>query len=260
MHPILFRLGPITVHTYGVLLALAYLAGMAVVSAEARRLGADRERVMDWMFWGIIGAIIGARLLYVAINGGYYLRHPAEIIAVWNGGLVYYGGVAGGAVASVIYLLPRRLPAWQYADLVAPAAALGQGIGRWGCLAAGCCYGKPTGVPWAIHFHDAASLAPTGVGLHPTQIYDSLAGFTLFAILWAFRRHKRFDGQVMLLYLALYSVARTTVELFRGDGERGLVLHGTLSTSEIISAGVILAAAILYLYRQRAARAPRVRG
>ncbi len=254
MHPILFRLGPITVHTYGVLLAAAYLAGMTVVNAEARRVGANRERVMDWMFWGIIGAIVGARLLYVAINVPYYLHHPGEIIAVWNGGLVFYGGVAGAAVASLLYLLPRRLPAWQYADLVAPAVALGQGIGRWGCLAAGCCYGKPTAVPWAIHFHDPSSLAPTGVGLHPTQIYDSLAGLCIFAILWTFRRHKRFDGQVMLLYLALYSVARSIVEIFRGDRERGLILHGTLSTSEIISAGVIVAAALLYLYRRSAAQ------
>ncbi len=255
MHPILFRLGPITVHTYGVLLAAAYLVGMAVVSAEARRVGADRERVMDWMFWGIVGAIVGARLLYVAINAGYYLHHPGEVFAVWNGGLVFYGGVAGAAVASLTYLLPRRLPAWQYADLLAPAVALGQGIGRWGCLAAGCCYGKRTDVAWAIHFHDANSLAPTGVGLHPTQIYDSLAGLCIFAILWAFRRRKRFDGEVMLLYLALYSVARSTVELFRGDGERGLLFHGHLSTSQLISAGVVVVAGCLYLYRRRATRA-----
>jgi len=251
MHPILFRLGPLTVHTYGILLAAAYLAGMAVVSAEARRVGAERERVMDWMFWGIIGALAGARLLYVAINASYYLHHPGEIVAVWNGGLVFYGGVGGGLVASLLYLLPRHLPAWQYADLVAPAVALGQGIGRWGCFAAGCCYGKPTDLPWAIHFHDPNSLAPTGAGLHPTQLYDSVAGLTLFAILWAFRRHKRFDGQVMLLYLALYSVARATVELFRGDGERGLLLHGHLSTSQLISVAVVVATLVLYLDRRR---------
>ncbi|RMF87923.1 MAG: prolipoprotein diacylglyceryl transferase [Nitrospirae bacterium] len=253
MHPILFRIGPITVHTYGVLLAAAYLAGMAVVSREAARLGVDRDRVMDWMFWGIVGAIVGARLLYVALDWRYYLAHPLQIVAVWNGGLVFYGGVAGGLVASLLYLVPRRLPVWTCADLVAPALALGQGIGRWGCLAAGCCYGRPTHLPWAIRFHDPAGLAPKGVPLHPTQLYDSAAGFLLFGFLWAFRRRKRFEGQVMLLYLMLYSVARSTVELFRGDAERGLFFGGRLSTSQLISAVVFAAALLLYLRRRAAA-------
>jgi len=256
MLPVLFKIGPLTLHTYGVLLAAAYLTGMWVVVRSAGEAGADVDQVLDWMFWGIVGAILGARLLYVVVNLHHYAAHPIEIVQVWKGGLVFYGGVFGGFVAAMLYLLPRHLPAWQWADFVAPALALGQGVGRMGCLAAGCCYGKPTGVPWAIHFHNPASLAPLDVGLHPTQIYDSLCGVAIFAVLWAFRRHKRFDGQLMLLYLFLYTVARTTVELFRGDQERGLFFGGHLSISQLISIALLCTAALLYWHRSRTATRP----
>jgi phosphatidylglycerol:prolipoprotein diacylglycerol transferase len=154
----------------------------------------------------------------------------------------------------MLYLLPRRLPAWQWADFVAPALALGQAVGRMGCLAAGCCYGKPTYLPWAIHFHDPDSLAPIDVGLHPTQIYDALCGVVIFAILCVVRRHKRFHGQVMLVYLVLYTIARTAVELFRGDRERGLFFGGLLSTSQLISIALLATAVLLYWRRSRTVR------
>jgi len=256
MLPVLFKIGPLTLHTYGVLLAAAYLTGMWVVVRSAREAGADVDRVLDWMFWGIVGAILGARLLYVVVNLPHYAAHPIEIVQVWKGGLVFYGGVFGGFVAAMLYLLPRHLPAWQWADFVAPALALGQGVGRMGCLAAGCCYGKPTEVAWAIHFHNPAALAPLDVALHPTQFYDSLCGLAIFAILWLFRRHKQFDGQLMLLYLFLYTVARSTVELFRGDQERGLFFGGHLSISQLISLVLLSIAALLYWHRSRTAARP----
>jgi len=254
MLPILCKIGPLTIHTYGVLLAAAYLAGMWVVVRSAREAGADPDQVLDWLFWGIVGAIVGARLLYVVVNLDHYVSHPIEIVQVWKGGLVFYGGVFGGFVAAMLYLLPRRLPAWQWADFVAPALALGQAVGRMGCLAAGCCYGKPTQLPWVIHFHDPASLAPLDVGLHPTQVYDALCGVAIFTVLCAVRRHKRFHGQVMLAYLFLYTIARTAVELFRGDRERGLFFGGLLSTSQLISLGLLGATALFYWQRSRAVR------
>ena len=167
--------------------------------------------------WIIFGAIIGARLMYV-INyweeefAGKPLHH---IITIGRSGLVFYGGLIGSCIGTIIYAWKNKLPLWKIADVMAPSVALGHGFGRIGCLMTGCCYGKPTDLPWAIHF--PKDHATGGIGVHPTQIYESALNFTFFAVLIWLHRRKKFDGQVFCVYLIGYAILRAVVESFRGD-------------------------------------------
>jgi phosphatidylglycerol:prolipoprotein diacylglycerol transferase len=173
---------------------------------------------------------------------------------------VYYGGLILALAASAWYLHRTKLPSWKVADITAPGIALGQAIGRIGCLSAGCCYGKPTNLPWGITFTNEYSAenvgVPLNVSLHPTQIYESLATFLLFLYLtWRLWR-THFVGQIILEYLMLYAALRFVIEFFRGDEDRGFVLHGLLSTSQLISILTIVAAAAVFFYRRRREQQP----
>src|SRR5262249_44116645 len=145
-------------------------------------------------------------------------------------GLVFYGGLIGGVLTTLIYLRAKKLAVWKIADALAPSIALGYVFGRMGCLMTGCCYGRPTHVPWAIHFpkgHDTNPMdAPAPVGVHPTQIYDALLSLALYSALAWLHRRKRFDGQVFATYLICYSVSRSFVELFRGDYQPQYLVGG----------------------------------
>ena len=238
MHPILFRLGPFTLHTYGVFVAMAFLAAIGLSLKEARNVDEDPNKVLDLCFYMLIAGLIGSRILYVAVNWETFLRDPVEIIRVWHGGLVFYGGFLGACLAAVWYIKKEGLSAWKTADILAPSIALGQFIGRIGCFFAGCCYGKPCDLPWAVTFTDINSLAPRGVALHPTQLYSSLNGLVIFLLLLLLRRYKSFQGQLFWAYVFLYAVSRSVIEIFRGD-ERGMIIEGVLSTSQFI--GIIMA-------------------
>ena len=217
MHPILFKIGPLTVYTYGFFIALAFVSGILWASWEAKRLGEEPEKIMDLGFYLIISAIIGSRLLFVLLNMKEYLNHPLNIIKIWEGGLVFHGGLIASIVVGFIYLKKHHLHIWKYTDILAPALVLGQSIGRIGCLMAGCCYGKETALPWAIVFTDANSLAVLDVPLHPTQIYASIGAFSIFGFLLWWRKRKSYQGQIFWMYIALYSIVRFMVDIFRGD-------------------------------------------
>jgi len=242
MHPDLFSIGGLTVHTYGVLIATGFLAGIFLGMREARRVGIPPERVMDLGVYILAAAIIGSRLLQVAINHDYYMENPIEVFKVWKGGLVFYGGFIGALLLSVWYLRRHSLPIWVMGDILAPSIALGQAIGRLGCFSAGCCYGCPTDLPWAVTFTEPKSLAVLGVPLHPSQLYESLATFILFIGLYAFRKRTSFDGQLFWTYVLGYSVIRFGLEFLRGDVARGFVefagVH--LSTSQAIGVGAFI--------------------
>jgi len=172
----------------------------------------------------------------------------------------FYGGFIGALIASAIFFRRHpRLPFWRIADLCGPAIALGQAIGRIGCLMAGDDYGRPTQLPWAVTFTDpdAARIggAPLGVSLHPVQLYESIVCFGLFALLVRLSRHKRFDGQVILAYTLLYAVARFILEYFRGDADRGFVFGGLLSTSQFVATILGPVAIALWIVRRRSAPA-----
>jgi len=250
MHPVLFRIGPFTLHTYGVFVAMAFLAAIGWSLKEARHENEDPNKILDLCFYMLIAGLVGSRLLYVLINWRTFLGDPVEILRIWHGGLVFYGGFLGAFLAAVWYMKKHALQPWKTADILAPSIALGQFIGRIGCFFAGCCYGTPCDLPWAVTFTNINSLAPRGVALHPTQLYSSVNGLILFLFLLILKRHKSFQGQLFWTYVLLYGVSRSIIEIFRGD-ERGMIVEGLVSTSQFI--GLLMAgAAVAMLLKLRA--------
>ena len=242
MYPELFSLGPITVYSYGVLLAASYLLGLRLAMSRAKAWGLDSNRVLDLGIYIIIAALIGAKLLLLVVDFDQFRRSPGELLSLARSGGVFYGGLITAVAVAFWYIAKHRLPFWTTCDVFAPGIALGHVTGRLGCLAAGCCYGKPTDVPWAIVFTNPLAAAnvgtPLGVPLHPTQIYEAGAELLILGVLLVMERRGRgFAGRTFWLYMLLYAVSRFVIEIYRGD-ERGLVF-GLLSTSQFIS--VILA-------------------
>jgi len=276
MHPRLFTIpqfelfgrnvGPLTLHTYGLLLAIAFLVGLWVASRQARRAGLDANRVGDLAIYVLLAGLVGAKLMLVLVERDYYLDRPGELLNIFQSGGVFYGGLLLAFVVAWWYTRHYQLPGWRVADVLAPGVVIGQAIGRLGCLAAGCCYGKPADVPWAVVFRDVYAArnvgTPLDTPLHPTQLYESLACLLIFgALLWLAPR-KRFDGQVALAYVALYSAARFVIEFFRGDAARGSIMDGLVSTSQIVALVLILGVAALWpwLLKKGRAEAPAASG
>ena len=244
MHKIAFEIGPFPVQWYGVFVALGFLAGLWTASRRGVRDGLHPEKIMDAGPWLILGAIIGARTLYVIS----YWREKfadepfAEIFMVQHGGLVFYGGLIGAIAGGLIYAFKNKLPVWKFADVLAPSIALGYVPGRLGCLMNGCCFGRACELPWAIHFPKEHETH--GVGIHPTQLYDALLNLALYlALAWLYRR-KKFDGQVFGAYLVAYAFTRSFVELFRGDYPAHY-LGGWATPAHLISFATLAAGTLL---------------
>ena len=261
MFPKLLDFGYFPLHTYGFLLASAFLAALWFSAQAARREGIDKAAVYDLGVYIAISALLGAKLLFLLTEFRYYAAHPGEILSLTTlrSGGVYYGGFILAAIAGIWMSWRKGLPVWKVADLCAPGIALGQAIGRLGCFAAGCCYGKPTSQPWGVVFSDPYSHqvvgVPLGVSLHPAQLYQAGANLALFGLLWLSLSRKRFDGQVFIFYLVGYAASRFLIEFFRGDTNRGFVLGGALSTSQFIGLILFPAAAVLFLTLRRRRRA-----
>jgi phosphatidylglycerol---prolipoprotein diacylglyceryl transferase len=249
MHPIAFKLGALSIHWYGVMVALGFLAGLWTAGRRGLRGGIDAEKIIDVGPWLIVGAIAGARALYVVSywRETFAGRPLWEVLAVWKGGLVYYGGLIGSALACVLYARLKKLSLWKIADILAPSIALGYVFGRIGCLLNGCCYGRACDLPWAIRFPAGNALNAPAFPVHPTEIYDSLLNLGLYgALAWLYRRRK-FDGQVFAVYLVSYAVLRSLVEMFRGDyPEYQHYLGGWATPAHLVSI-VILAAGLVLL-------------
>lgn len=245
MFPVLIKIGPITVHTYGFLIAVGFLIALALASREAKRLEIPHEGVVDIGFYALFTGIIGSRLFFVLTNWQHFSEHPVDILKIWEGGLVFYGGLLFAVPTVIWYAKKNSLPLWQTADIWAPSIAIGHAIGRLGCFCAGCCYGKPAeGLPWAVTFTDPDSLAIIGTPLHPTQLYESGAELLNFLILITLRQRQSFKGQLFLVYILNYSIIRSLVELFRGDEVRGFLFTG-FSYSQAISATMFVTAVVL---------------
>jgi phosphatidylglycerol:prolipoprotein diacylglycerol transferase len=250
MHPILFSIGDWPVYSYGVLLALAYLAGLQMAVVRARRQGIDATKIMDFGIYLIIAALVGAKLMLVVVDFDYFRSRPAELLSLVRAGGVFYGGLLT-ALGVGLWLVRRyKLRAWTTADLIAPGVALGHVVGRLGCLAAGCCYGRPTDVPWAITFTNPLAAAnvgtPLGVPLHPTQLYDAGAELViLIGLLVTERMGRTFAGRTFWLYMLLYAISRFVIEIYRGD-ERGMMLG--LPTSQFVSL-LLVPVALVMLWR-----------
>jgi len=254
VYPELFSVGPVTVYTYGVLLAASYLLGLWVAMARAKKRGLDANRILDLGIYIIIAALVGAKLLLLVVDFDQFSRSTADLLSLARSGGVFYGGLILAVVVGFWYVWKHRLPFWTTCDVFAPGIALGHVTGRLGCMAAGCCYGRPTDVPWAVIFTNPLAAAnvgtPLGIPLHPTQLYEAGAELLILVLLLATEwRGRRFAGRTFWAYMFLYAVSRFIVEIYRGD-PRGEVLG--FSTSQFIS--LILAplsvAMLVWLSRQ----------
>ena len=251
MFPILFHLGPLTVRTYGAMVAIAFLSSLQLARAAARARRIGEAFLLDLVALLIVTGLLGARLLYILVNLNYFRDHPWESFKVWEGGLVFYGGFLLAALVGVIFTRYRGYAVPEVADCLTPALALGQGIGRWGCFFAGCCYGKPTPLPWGVQFKDPASLAPLGIQLHPVQIYESVGNLLIAGLLWSLlKRRKDAHGEIFWLYVFLYGVLRFAMETLRGD-DRGPV-YGGLAPSQIIALVAVLISGSIFLVQAAA--------
>src|SRR2546422_6678860 len=253
MYPRLFDLGPMTVYTYGVLLAAAYLLGLKLAMVRANARGLDATRVLDLGIYIIISALVGAKLLLLVTDFSTFRHDPRELLTLARSGGVFYGGLILAVVVALWYIRRAGLPLWTTCDVFAPGIALGHVIGRFGCLFAGCCYGKPTTKPWGITFTDPFAASNVGtpleIPLHPTQLYEAGAELLiLFALLATERKGRPFPGRTFWLYMLLYSISRFIIEFFRGD-ERGTVFM--FSTSQFISAILAPLAIVMLVYLAR---------
>ena len=254
MHPILIDFGIFKIYTYGFMIAVGVLLGIFVAKREAGRLGENPDRIMDMCFYILVAGIIGSRLFYIATTPKMFLSDPMEVFRLWNGGLVFYGGFIGVMIVLFFFIKKYGMRPWITLDILAPSVPLAHTFGRLGCFFAGCCYGKSCDLPWAVTFSHPESLAPLGIALHPTQLYSSLSNFTIFLALWFFRRKKRFNGQVFWLYVVLYGIARSIIEMFRGDF-RGGFAFGIFSIAQTIGLTVaIIGIVILFVMGKRSAK------
>lgn len=253
MHPLLFKIGPIPIHTYGFLIAIGFLCAVFVIRRLSVRSDLDPERILDFTFWLLLVGFLGARILYVITRWDYFMSDPMEIFRVWEGGLVFFGGPLACIPFAVWYMKRHRLPIWKTMDVLVPGLVIAHMWGRFGCLSAGCCYGKPTSMPWGIKLYsDLVDRDMRGIPLHPTQLYSAAAlGILFFGLLHIFKT-KKFDGQVVLSYFIAYPIIRSVIEIFRGDSIRGFVIPGVLSTSQFISIPVFVGAAIVLRMRLKA--------
>lgn len=254
MYPVLFTIplfGGITIHSYGVMVALGFVAAILWVTYESKRLGQDPARAMDLVFYIILSAIVGSRILHVAIaERERFIDNPLMIFKIWEGGLVFYGGLIAAVAVGIWYVRRHRMPVLLTCDIFAPAISIGHAIGRIGCFLAGCCYGRPVDHPawYSLTFPVLPkTFAPTGIALYPAQLMEAGGEFLIFLSLVIFRRWKRFDGQIIATYLMLYAILRSFNECFRGDSERGFVVGEWLSTSQFISIILFIAGAALYV-------------
>jgi phosphatidylglycerol:prolipoprotein diacylglycerol transferase len=252
------QIGPLAIRWYGLLIAIAVLLGTSLAHREAIRRKEDPDQLLNVIVIGVMAALVGARLYYVLFNWGYYGPRPSRILAVWEGGLAIHGGILGGALATVIYTVRKRLPALTYMDIMAPPLVLGQAIGRWGNFFNQEAFGTPTDLPWRLYiepYHRPPQFA-TVEFFHPTFLYESLWDLAVFAILYVVlrRRLEQTPGALTLCYLGLYSLGRYFVEGLRTDS----LMLGPLRAAQVVSLTLIAASLVglawLLLHQKRPER------
>ncbi len=257
MFPRLLQIGSFNLPTYGVLVAMALIVGLFTVVHFARREGVDPERAWSLGLVGVFASIAGSKLLLILNEWNFYSHNLRALLSLdfLQSAGVFSGGLAAAFVAGLLYAWRHRMPVFKTMDVFAPGLALGHAIGRLGCFAAGCCYGKPTRLPWGVTFTNplAEKLVgtPLGIPLHPTQIYEFLVELCNFGLLvWLFRR-KKFDGQIFGTYLFVYGVARYFLEFLRGDSDRGSVFNGLMTTTQLLAIFMVIAGGLLWMRMPR---------
>ncbi len=254
MYPILWSKG-VTIYAFGTLIVLAFLvASFYVRRRAARTLGLDRERTFNLCFALLFLGLAGARLLYGLVHYAEMTEKPLRILALWEGGLLWHGGLIV-ALVWLSWYLPRHpdLKGWALMDVLALGASLGVLVGRFASFLSGEDYGKEApGLPWAVTFPPTeGTQAPTGVPLHPTQLYHSLHGLLLFVLLSLLARRTRATGRVAGAFLVLYAVGHALIDVWRGDDKaRGMLIDGLVSTSQFLSVPLFFAGVAIWLLRR----------
>lgn len=257
MYPVLFKIGSIPLHSYGFMIAVGFLLSVVLMKRLARSAHANVDATIDLAFWLLLTGFIGARLLFIITRFSYFLGDPIAIFKLWEGGLVFWGGPLAAVPFGFWYMRKHQLPFWRTADIIIPGLVTSHAMGRIGCLAAGCCFGRPTGTTYGIKFYsELVDQHLHGVLLHPTQIYESVALFLLLAGLLVIQKRKVFEGQVTLSYFMVYPVIRSIIEIFRGDVIRGFIIEDVISTSQFISGLVFVSAAIALTLRLKNLQIP----
>jgi phosphatidylglycerol---prolipoprotein diacylglyceryl transferase len=257
MFPKLISIGSFYIPTYGVLVALGFLAGLGITLRLARRVGLSSEKITNLAVYCAIAGIVGAKLFMILFDAGEYLNHPGEIFSLetMQAAGVFHGGFIVALLVAALYIRRQHLPGWLTMDAFAPGISLGHSIGRLGCFAAGCCWGKECHLPWGVYFRsNAAAPVPLDKPLHPVQLYESAVNLIIFGILYRQFNRSYHPGQVIGLYLVLYSTARFILEFFR-EHEQSLV--GPFSITQWIAIGLFgLGTAILLRTRRMTLASP----
>lgn len=230
MRYILFEIGPLTVYSYGFMIAIGIIAAVFAADYRAKKYGLNGDHMYGIALVGVLLGIIGAKLLFFLTEIKDILKDPSELLSL-SEGFVVYGGIIGGIIGAYLYCRWKKLPTLKYFDIAVPSLALAQGFGRIGCFLAGCCYGRETNAWYGVTFENSP-FAPNHVALIPTQIISSVADFLHFFILLSITKRKKTDGIVVSFYLIFYSIGRFLIEMLRND-PRGNV--SVLSTSQFIS-------------------------
>jgi phosphatidylglycerol:prolipoprotein diacylglycerol transferase len=247
MHPVLIDIPGFPLHSYGILAALGFALVVFLILRRASALGIEREHVVDIIFYGAIMGIVGSRALFVWQNA-HHFDSVVDMVNIRTGGLVFYGAMLAGLPTGALVMRYRRIPFFAFMDILATALPLGHAFARIGCILAGCCYGTPSSLPWAVTYsHPMAVAPPHGVALHPVQVYESLLLLGIAAATNLTYAKRRWVGQVMCTYLLLYAVVRATTEQFRGDTSRGFLLEDSLGQVLSFSTGISVGIAAVAL-------------
>jgi phosphatidylglycerol:prolipoprotein diacylglycerol transferase len=256
--PRLFQFGNFGIPTYGVLVALGVLLGLWISVRNSAKQGIKRENAWDFGIAVVLAGIVGSKLLYLLVDWHFYVEHPREIFsfATLQAGGIFSGGLIGAFAVAAWYLRKHQMPALATCDAFAPGLAIGHSVGRLGCFAAGCCYGKATDHFWGVTFTNPLAQqlvgTPLGHALEPTQLFESAVELSIFFLLtWMFKR-KKFDGQIFGAYLFLYGIARFFLEFLRDDPGRGSVFGGVMSGTQLIAIGLVLTGGLIWYLRPAA--------
>lgn len=241
MNPVAFYIFGREIRWYGLFIAFGVLIGTVLALKIAKKKGIDEDTIIDLLLFAIPGAIIGARIYYVIFSWDLYRDNPIEALNIRGGGLAIHGVIIGGVLVAVIFSKIRKVSFWKLGDIVAPSLILGQAIGRWGNYANGEAHGGPTDLPWGI--------IVDGIKVHPTFLYESIWNFLVFIFLmyYTHKDKSKVDGEVFLLYLILYSVARVFIEGLRTDS----LMLGPIRVAQLISLSAIIFASGIFIYRRK---------
>lgn len=256
MFPVLLKYGWLQIFTYGLFLALGFLSAIYLSAREAKRQGIPQARFYDLCFFIVLGALVGSRLLYVFLELPTFIAHPLKIFALWEGGLVFHGGLVMAVAVAFYYMHRHNLPWRQCFDSLAVGMPVGQILGRIGCFMAGCCFGAPSDLPWAVTFTHPESLCPIKEPLHPSQLYEAGLLLGVFGIIYYLRTRKRFQGQMLLTYFMLAGLVRFGVEFVRHPADyRGPIIWAGMPLTQVTALGIALVSGALLWYFWRRAQA-----